>query len=189
MRKLIYKLCLLYVIARFLRRLRDDLAKLGLFAFDFAEQINLKEIVVESATRSFDKVLYGEEKAEELKKKRAESAEYRKGRVTLYPYDRTRRPQPQSMTMFHGPAPFDHPTQFDFMFKTQEEAQAVLDKAGEILDSVGYVTVENVKKLINIEPNETDRQWGWPTLDESLILPNSRGFVLTLPRAPTLQRV
>lgn len=71
----------------------------------------------------------------------------------------------------------------DIILQSRGEAEEVLDRMSEMIDTYGIVSVADMYDLVGIATNYTDNKYGWTNLRnaEPIRVPN--GYMLKLPKA------
>lgn len=73
-----------------------------------------------------------------------------------------------------------------FVVSTRGEAEEVVQRMGDLIDSYTTVSVADMKDLLNVSSDFTDNKWGWTDLRGTDIRRVRNGFLLDLPRAKPL---
>jgi hypothetical protein len=76
----------------------------------------------------------------------------------------------------------------DIVLETRGEAEDVLDRMYEILDSYGFVRVADLYDLVGKTGDYTDNKFGWARLDSAEIVRVREGYWLKLPKAMISER-
>lgn len=76
----------------------------------------------------------------------------------------------------------------DVILETRAEANEVLDRMNEIIDSYGQVSVGDLYDLVGITGNYTDNNYGWTDLRSAEpIMARGGGWMIRLPKALPLK--
>lgn len=72
----------------------------------------------------------------------------------------------------------------DLIFNSRSDAQAVLDRMLDIVDTYGACTVGNFYELADVPSNYQDRKWGWTDLRYADVrMARGGGYYIDLPSA------
>lgn len=71
----------------------------------------------------------------------------------------------------------------DIILKSRGEAEEVLDRMCEMIDTYGIVSVADMYDLVGIATNYTDNKYGWTNLRNAEPIRVSNGYMLKLPKA------
>ena len=63
------------------------------------------------------------------------------------------------------------------------EAQDVLDRMDELMDTYGLVRVADLYDLVGITGNYTDNKYGWTNIRNAEIVRVRDGYMIKMPRA------
>ncbi len=74
----------------------------------------------------------------------------------------------------------------DIVITTRGEAEEVLQRMEELLDSYGTVSVADYYDLVDITGKHTDNKYGWNDLSAAYIVKAFDGYVIKLPRTIAL---
>ena len=70
----------------------------------------------------------------------------------------------------------------DIILETRGEAEDVLDRMGELIDTYGIVSVADMYDLVGISGNYTDNKYGWTNLRNAEPIRVNGGYLLKLPK-------
>ena len=71
----------------------------------------------------------------------------------------------------------------DIILETRGEAELVIDRMREYIDSYGIVTVAELYEFIGVTKDYTTRNYGWTNLDSARVNRIRDGYLLVLPQA------
>lgn len=74
----------------------------------------------------------------------------------------------------------------DIIFESRGEAEEVLDRMDELIDSYRAVSVADMYDLAGLSCDYTDNKYGWTSLRSADIVRVSGGYMIKLPRATAL---
>lgn len=131
----------------------------------------IKKAISDIVTDGIDIILYGEAKGGR-KRSTADRVSYRNY------YDKDNRSSRSETTSSTSRYSYD-----DIVLSTRGEAQDVLDRMFEIVDTYGVVSIADLYDLVNITGNYTDNKYGWTNLRNAEVLRVRDGYMIKLPRA------
>lgn len=129
-----------------------------------------KKVISEVVTNSIDMLLYGEVKS----KKRSQNDS--RISYTKY-YERERDYERGVRTRTRG---YDYD---DIILDTRREAEEVLDRMQDLIDSYDVVSVADLYDLVGITGSYTDNKYGWTQLRNADVQRVRDGYLLKLPKA------
>lgn len=71
----------------------------------------------------------------------------------------------------------------DIILQSRGEAEEVLDRMSEMIDTYGIVSVADMYDLVGIATNYTDNKYGWTNLRNAEPIRVTNGYMLKLPKA------
>ena len=71
----------------------------------------------------------------------------------------------------------------DIILESRGEAELVIDRMREYIDSYGIVTVAELYEFIGVTKDYTTRNYGWTNLDTARVNRVREGYLLVLPQA------
>ena len=71
----------------------------------------------------------------------------------------------------------------DIILENRGEAELVIDRMREYIDSYGIVTVAELYEFIGVTKDYTTRNYGWTNLDNARVNRIRDGYLLVLPQA------
>lgn len=132
----------------------------------------IKKAISDIVTDGIDMILYGETGRN---KKRSNS-----NNSTYVSYNRySDRRDERRETSYRTATRYDFA---DVTFDTKRDAEDVLERMEELLDTYGMVTVGDFNDLIGITGEFTDQRYGWTSLRTTDIIRVRDGYKLKLPR-------
>lgn len=78
--------------------------------------------------------------------------------------------------------------QESFILASKEEAQTVLERLSDLIDTYEFATVADLNDLLGLPTTYVDNKWGWLYLADTPIRQIREGFLLDLPPAEPLQQ-
>lgn len=71
----------------------------------------------------------------------------------------------------------------DIILATRGEAEDVLQRMDELMDTYGLVRVADLKDLVGISDNYTDNKYGWTNIRNAEIVRVRDGYMIKMPKA------
>ena len=131
----------------------------------------IKKAVIDIVTDGISMLFYGD--TSHGNKRSSTSASY----VSYNRYsDRDRRDDRTS----YGRSRYSYD---DIILQSRGEAEEVLDRMSEMIDTYGIVSVADMYDLVGIATNYTDNKYGWTNLRNAEPIRVSNGYMLKLPKA------
>lgn len=128
-----------------------------------------KKAISDIVTNGIDMILYGETRSKsKSRESRVSYTSYYKDRD----YDRPARSR--------GRYGYDYD---DIILDTRKEAEEVLDRMDDLIDTYGMVSVADLYDLVGISGNYTDNKYGWTNLRNADVQRVRDGYLLKLPKA------
>ena len=132
----------------------------------------IKKAISDIVTDGIDIILYGESRGGR-KRSTADKVSYRNY------YDKDYAGSARS-----GRGPIGSSYSYDdIILSTRGEAEDVLDRMFELMDSYGLVRVADLYDLVGITGNYTDNKYGWTNLQNACVIRARDGYTIKLPRA------
>lgn len=131
----------------------------------------VKKAISDIVTTGIDMILYGGSRGGG-RRSTAGSVSY-----TNY-YDRDRRTSSTRPTTQYSGRSYD-----DIVLTTRGEAEEVLDRMYELIDSYKVVSVADLYDLVGITGNYTDNKYGWTDIHRAEIVRVREGYMIKMPRA------
>lgn len=75
----------------------------------------------------------------------------------------------------------------DFLLSSREEAELVLERMNDILDTYEVASVADLNDLVGMPTSHVDNKWGWIYLGDVQIRQTREGYLLDLPPAEPIQ--
>jgi hypothetical protein len=75
----------------------------------------------------------------------------------------------------------------NIFIETKGEAEDVLTRMDELIDTYGMVTVSDLCELVGISSEFTDNKYGWTNLGNARAVRTKDGYILDLPRVKVLK--
>lgn len=128
-----------------------------------------KKAISDMVTTGIDMILYGE--------KGAPKSKGHKTSYTKYYDDRDRRERREYSRARVG-YDFD-----DIVLESRGEAEEVLDRLYDLMDTYGIVSVADLYDLVGINGRYTDNKYGWTSLRNARVERCRDGYILSMPKA------
>ena len=130
----------------------------------------IKKAISDIVTNGIDMLLYGET-GRSRRKTNASVVSYRN-------YYDSRREERYSSSRTRTGYSYD-----DVVLETRGEAEDVLSRMDELIDTYGVVSVADLYDLVGISCNYTDNKYGWTNLRNAEPVRVRDGYMLNLPKA------
>lgn len=131
----------------------------------------IKKAISDIVTDGIDMILYGEAKGRS-KRSTADQVSYRNY------YDRGGRSSRTTSAPLSSRYSYD-----DIILDSRGEAEDVLSRMDEIMDTYGLVRVTDLYDLVGITGNYTDNKYGWTNIRSADIVRVRDGYMIKMPRA------
>lgn len=152
----------------------EDVGNIKTYLIDDVIIPTIKNTIWDAFTNTLDMVLFGGT-GRSKKRSTAEKISYR----NFYDkQDDRRRYGMTTKTKVSNAYAMD-----DISFDSRGEAEEVLTRMEEVLDSYPFVTVADLCDLAGITGNYTDNKYGWTNLRSAEVVRTYKGYKLKLPRA------
>lgn len=134
----------------------------------------IKKAISDIVTDGIDIILYGESK-----RGRGRSTADRVSYRNYYDGGSYNGPQMnERRSLMAGQYSYD-----DIILPTRGEAEDVLARMDELMDTYGLVRVADLYDLVGITGNYTDNKYGWTNITRAEIIRTRDGFMIKMPRA------
>jgi hypothetical protein len=133
----------------------------------------MKKAISDIVTNGIDMILYGGSRPG--KRSTADRISY-----SGYYGGSTSSREPRTVSTYNGYS-FD-----DIILATRGEAQDVLDRMDEVIESFGVVSVADLYDLVGITGRYTDNKYGWTNLRDAEVIRVRDGYMIKMPRAKVL---
>lgn len=147
----------------------QDAKSIKSFVFGDVLIPSIKKAISDIVTNGIEIILYGETKG---RRSTADRVSYR----SYYDY-RNSRSDDRNISI-SSTYNFD-----DIILDTRGEAQEVLDRMDELMDTYGLVRVADFYDLVGITGNYTDNKYGWTNLRNASVVRVRDGYLIKMPRA------
>ena len=127
----------------------------------------IKKAISDIVTNGIDMMLYGESG----RTKKRSSADYVSYNRYYDRRDRDERYVTKSRYSYD-----------DIIFESRAEAEEVLDRMSEIIDTYGAVSVADLYDLVDVSGTYTDNNYGWDNLRNAEAVRVRDGYILKLPK-------
>ena len=130
-----------------------------------------KKAISDIVTNGIDMILYGETRSK---------SKSRESRVSYTSYYKDRDRDYDRPSRSRGRYGYDYD---DIILDTRKEAEEVLDRMDDLIDTYGMVSVADLYDLVGISGNYTDNKYGWTNLRNADVQRVRDGYLLKLPKA------
>lgn len=155
--------------------LAEDVTNVKNYIIDEVLLPAAKKAVSDIVTNGIDMLLYGETRSRS--KEKGSRVSYSKYYDDRDRYDRRDRDRDRGRRVRNG---YDYD---DIILETRGEAEDVLDRMDDLIDTYGIVSVADLYDLVGIQGNYTDNKYGWTNLRNADIQRLRDGYLLKLPKA------
>lgn len=149
---------------------QEDMRNVRSYVFTEVIIPALKRVISDIVTNSIDMILYGESG----RRKPNSPA----SKVSYRSYYDERHDSPRSSA--------DRTRQFydygEIILENRGEAEEVLDRLGELIDTYRIASVADLCDLVGVESRYTDNKYGWTDIRGADIIRIRDGYLLKLPR-------
>lgn len=166
-------------------RLKNALvAETGKALFEYAVYDVIVPMIKDAAAAMFNRALYGDGRGYTVGRQpsrygRTDYGAYSRPRTDGSVRDPRRELSPRVKTQHN----FD-----EVVFNDRAEADLVLDRLMDLIDTYGVATVADFYDLAGISTDYPDNSWGWERLGGAAIRRTRAGYILDLPRPITIDQ-
>lgn len=132
-----------------------------------------KKAISDIITDGIDIILYGGNG-------RSRSGRFNADRVSYRSYYDDRRPSDRLTTSRYSSNSYSYD---DIILDSRGEAEEVLARMDELMDTYGLVRVADLKDLVGITGSYTDNKYGWTNIRNAEIVHVRDGWMIKMPRA------
>ena len=160
----------------FKSHLAEDLRSIGSYLFTEKAIPTAKKLLYEIISNGADMLIFGDSAPRERRNGASNYVSYRdySKRGEDRPYRESNRPR--------GSYSYD-----DIILESRAEADEVLERMSELIDTYGMVSVGDLYDLVGIQGNYTDNNYGWVDLRSAEPARMRDGWMLRLPKARPLK--
>ena len=133
----------------------------------------IKKAISDIVTDGIDIILYGEARGRN-KRSTADRVSYR----SYYDDRGGRNRMNERQAIMAGSYSYD-----DIILSTRGEAEDVLSRMDELIETYGLVRVADLYDLVGITGNYTDNKYGWTNIRNAEIIRVRDGYMIKMPRA------
>lgn len=166
------------------RKIRDlfveaDLRSVVRFVVSDVLLPSARNMIVDSATKGVERMMYGESNI----RRRG----YGSGPRVTYnnPIHRPNAPSRYAPTPSPGPRSRQ---QDDFILSSREEAELVLERLNDIIDTYEVASVADLNELVGFPTSHVDNKWGWIYLGDVQVRQVREGYLIDLPPAEPINQ-
>lgn len=142
-----------------------------------------RNLIVDATSKGVERLIYGDT----APRRGRSPLEYRQPRVQYNtPVDRSYRGGPPGI--LPGQPPLRQPAHRrpdagEVILLNKEDAELVLERLTDIIDTYDFATVADLKELVGLPAAYVDANWGWTSLQYADIRQTREGYLLDLPQA------
>lgn len=133
----------------------------------------IKKAISDIVTDGIDIILYGETRGKN-RRSTADRVSYR----SYYDDRGSRNRMNERQAIMAGSYSYD-----DIILSTRGEAEDVLSRMDELIETYGLVRVADLYDLVGITGNYTDNKYGWMNIRNAEIMRVRDGYMIKMPRA------
>lgn len=135
----------------------------------------IKKAISDIVTDGIDIILYGESRRGNRGRSTADRVSYR----NYYNDGYTRPRMNERQALMAGQYSYD-----DIVLQSRGEAEDVLSRMDELMDTYGLVRVADLYDLVGITGNYTDNKYGWTNITRAeIVRTRDGGYMIKMPRA------
>ena len=134
----------------------------------------IKKAISDIVTDGIDIILYGESRKGSRGRSTADRVSYR----SYYDGGYSRPRMNERQALMSGQYSYD-----DIILPSRGEAEEVLTRMDELMDTYGLVRVADLYDLVGITGEYTDNRYGWTNITRAEIIRNRDGYMIKMPRA------
>ena len=150
----------------------DDAKSIKSYVFGEVLIPAIKKAISDIVTDGIDIILYGESRGGR-RRNIADRVSYRNYYDTYNTSRGLRDPAPSVRTGYT----------YDIILHSRGEAEDVLSRMDELIDTYGLVRVADLYDLVGITGNYTDNKYGWTNIRNAEIVRVRDGYMIKMPRA------
>jgi hypothetical protein len=140
-----------------------------------------RNTIVDASTKGIERMIYGEA----AMRRRSMGAG---PRITYNsPINRFRDATPERSRLTPGESRSPRHSRDDFILSSREEAELVLERMNDIIDTYEVVSVADLNDLVGFPTSYIDNKWGWIYLGDVQIRQIREGYLIDLPAAEPIQ--
>ena len=152
--------------------INEDIANVKTYIFSDILLPAAKKTISDMVTNGVDMILYGES-GHRKSKSAADRVSYR----NYYDRDRRDRDDDRDRKRRTG---YSHD---DIVLDSRGEANDVLERMDELIDTYGFVSVADMYDLVGLSGSYTDNKYGWTNLRNADVIRVRDGYLLKMPKA------
>ena len=131
-----------------------------------------KKAISDIITNGIDMILYGEARGKDRRRDGGSRVSYTKYYERDRDRDYDRRRERKSV--------YDYD---DIILDSRREAEDVLNRMDDLIDSYGMVSVADLYDLVGVNGHYTDNKYGWTNLRNAEVRRTRDGYLIKLPKA------
>lgn len=146
-----------------------------------------RNMILDASTKGVERMLYGESA---MRRRNFGSGP----RITYNtPVNRAYQDSPlRESTHRYAPSPSPEPralqySRNDFILSSREEAELVLERMNDIIDTYSVASVADLNDLVGLPTTHVDNKWGWSQLGNVQIRQIREGYLIDFPSTEPIQ--
>jgi hypothetical protein len=137
-----------------------------------------RNMVVDGASKGVERMMYGDTAV------RRRNYGHLGSRITYNnPINRGYRNAPPSRAPMGVVGASSRASHDDFVLESREEADLVIERMSDILDTYEVVSVADLNELVGFQSSHVDNKWGWFHLGNVHVRQIREGYLIDLPPA------
>lgn len=157
-----------------------EMRNVGRYIFSEVLIPAFKGVVSDAMNKGTDRMLYGE---------RSRRSQFSTGPRVTYNSPINRGYRESERTRYAPPSSSPRGiarAREDFILSSREEADLVLERMNDIIDTYEAVSVADLNELVGLPTTHIDNKWGWTFLGDVEVRQIREGYLLDLPQPETL---
>jgi len=167
----------------FIRKVKDtfvaaDFGSVGRYLIGDVLIPAVKNMLVDAGKQGIDRVIWGDRAVQRQRYGPGPRITYQTPISRPYTGSPNQRNAPPIQI---GPRVSSRSSRDDIILSSREEAQNVLERLGDVIDTFEFATVADLKDLLGLEATHVDNKWGWVYVGDAAVRQVREGFLLDLP--------
>lgn len=135
----------------------------------------MRNLLVDMITKGTERMIYGERNMPRRDPRINYGAQYSLNPVRSNPFD------PRSIQSSVPRGRVNRHEINDIVVGTREEAELVVERLGDILETYDVVSLADLNELLGLQTSPIDNKWGWTFIKNVPIRQIRQGYLLELP--------
>ena len=143
-----------------------------------------RNTIVDASTKGIERMMYGESAIRRRNLGAGPRITYNNP-INRPGYRDSAHPRPTPLVPGESRSPRHN--RDDFILSSREEAELVLERMNDIIETYEVVSVADLNDLVGFPTSYVDNKWGWSYLGEVQIQQIREGYLINLPSAEPIQ--